>query len=293
MSLHAAGIVTKARLATRLRLPCSTIRKIRLACFQQRCRFVPLCLGSFRPILSDMPEVVIILVVVAILVTLILLWGVTREKQRDASVALIGEQLGLEYERDGRALAGEPFTRFSLFQEGRRRRFKNHLRGHVGGASESSGPMGRDADRSGISTPRIEVILFDYRYVTGSHRQHHTHQTTIAAFHAVGEDLPELSLQPENLLHKIGGLLGYQDIDFDENPSFSRRYLLRGPKEDHIRKIFTPEVLDFFDEHPGWCVEAGGDWIVIFRRGRRILASDLKSFLNEAFEICTMLAIHF
>ena len=242
-----------------------------------------------------MPEIIFILVSVGVVVTLVLLWGITREKRRDAAMALAGEEMGLLYERDGRALAGEPFTRFSLFQEGRRRRFKNHLHGHVGGASENlNSQEGRDdADSIAVPSPEIEVFLFDYRYVTGSHRHHQTHQATIAAFHVVGETLPELSLQPENLLHKIGGMLGYQDIDFDENPGFSGRYLLRGPREDDIRKLFTAEVLDYFDQHPGWCVEAGGDWIVVFRRGRRVLAEDLKDFMSEAFEICTMLAIHF
>lgn len=240
-----------------------------------------------------MPEVIFILVAVGVVVTLVLLWGITREKRRDASLALIGEQMGMAYERDGRVLAGAPFTRFSLFQEGRRRRFKNHLRGQVGGGSETLHREDDVGEGSAVRSPEIEVILFDYRYVTGSHRHHQTHQATIAVFHAVGENLPELSLQPENLLHKIGGMLGYQDIDFDENAGFSGRYLLRGPREDDIRKLFTPEVLEFFDQHPGWCVEAGGDWIVVFRRGKRVQAEDVKEFLKDAFEICTMLAIHY
>ncbi len=240
-----------------------------------------------------MPEAIFILVAVGAVVMLVLLWGVTREKRRDASLALVGEQMGLTYERDGRALAGELFTRFSLFQEGRRRRFKNHLRGQVGGASQTLDREDETGEGSAVRTPEIEVILFDYRHVTGSHRHHRSHEATIAVFHAVGENLPELSLQPENLLHKIGGMLGYQDIDFDENPGFSGRYLLRGPREDEIRKLFTAEVLEFFDQHPGWCVEAGGDWIVVFRRGIRVQADDLKDFLKDAFEICTMLAIHF
>ena len=31
----------------------------------------------------------------------------------------------------------------------------------------------------------------------------------------------------ENLLHKVGGALGYHDIDFDSVPEFSKKYLLR------------------------------------------------------------------
>ncbi len=256
-----------------------------------------------------MTELWFILVVVGVLAGLVMLWGVTREKGRDAAMALVGEQLGLRYERDGSVLTSQPFTRFSLFQEGRRQRFKNVLMGKVDldtdfddendrHPTKSSGEMGRknhgdDNAADGQSRTSIEVMLFDYRYITGTHRHHHVNQATVAAFHAVGETLPEFSLQPENLLHKIGGLLGYQDIDFEENPGFSGRYLLRGPQEDAIRRLFTSEVLDFFDQRPGWCVEAGGDWIVVFRRGRRVGPQDLGEFLKQAFEVCTMVAIHF
>ena len=38
----------------------------------------------------------------------------------------------------------------------------------------------------------------------------------------------DFEMRPENLLNKIGAALGRQDIDFDSNPEFSRRYLLRG-----------------------------------------------------------------
>ena len=234
-----------------------------------------------------MPELWFILAAVAVLVALVVVWGVTRERKRDAEMALAGERLGLVYERDGRALESEPFTRFSLFQEGRRKRFKNVLTGRVGGtADDESG--GNEAIPKGI-----DVLLFDYRYVTGTHRHHQNHQATVAAFHVVGESLPELSLQPEGLLHKIGGLLGYQDIDFEEKPGFSWRYLLRGPQEDAIRRLFTPEVLEFFENRPGWCLEAGGDWIIVFKRGSRVQAVELAEFLKESFELCTMLAIHF
>ena len=227
-----------------------------------------------------MPELWIIFGVVALVVIVLIVWGVMRERGRDTAMQAAAGQLDLMYERDGRALHREPFTSFSLFQAGRRRRFKNLMQGKVNLSTD-------DPDAA------IEVYVFDYRYVTGSHRDHSTYQQTVAAFHAVGEKLPAFSLQPENVLHKIGELLGHQDIDFDHKPTFSGRFLLRGPDEPAIRKLFTDDVLDFFEKKQGWCVEAGGDWIVVFRKGKRVEPEKVGEFLREAFEICTMLAIHF
>ncbi|MEX2215255.1 MAG: hypothetical protein WD768_14070 [Phycisphaeraceae bacterium] len=225
-------------------------------------------------------EIWLILALVGLLAILLIVWGVMRERQRDTAMQTVAGQLNFTYERDGRALHREPFMRFSLFQAGRRQRMKNLMQGKVDHSED-------DPNRG------IEVFLFDYRYVTGSHRDHHNHQQTVAAFHTVGEKLPEFSLQPENVLHKIGGLLGYQDIDFEHKPIFSGRYLLRGPDEAAIRELFKDDVLDFFEKHPGWCVEAGEDWIVVFRKGRRTEPERVGEFVQEAFELCTMLAIQF
>jgi len=40
--------------------------------------------------------------------------------------------------------------------------------------------------------------------------------------------LPFFELKPENTFHKIGQVFGYQDIDFEAFPNFSKGYLLRG-----------------------------------------------------------------
>ncbi|MEC9473853.1 MAG: hypothetical protein VX584_04130, partial [Actinomycetota bacterium] len=63
--------------------------------------------------------------------------------------------------------------------------------------------------------------------------------------------LPTFVIRPENLFHKIGSTFGYQDIDFDAHPTFSKRYLLRGPDEEAIRNTFTDEFLSSYERHKG------------------------------------------
>ena len=104
-------------------------------------------------------------------------------------------------------------------------------------------------------------------------------------FHSPDLSLPSFELRPEHMFHKIGQALGYQDIDFDSHPTFSKQFLLRGPNEAAIRDFFTPELLEFFESHPGVSVEAAGDRMIFYRASKRIKPEDVRSFMEAGFKI--------
>lgn len=119
------------------------------------------------------------------------------------------------------------------------------------------------------SASGFEVLLYDYHYHvgTGGRRQHV--RQTIAAF-KLPATLPAFELRPENVLHKIGSAFGYQDIDFDSNPEFSDRYLLRGD-EVRVRRLFTPALMTFFERlDTEWSVETSGSWLMAYRSRKRV-----------------------
>ena len=60
---------------------------------------------------------------------------------------------------------------------------------------------------------------------------------------------------------RVFGSMG--DIDFKENPEFSKFYFLKGANESEIRAYFKPEVLEFFVEHPIYHIECNGEKILI------------------------------
>ena len=53
------------------------------------------------------------------------------------------------------------------------------------------------------------------------------------------------------------------DIDFKENPEFSKFYFLKGANESEIRAYFKPEVLEFLVENPIYHIECNGEKILI------------------------------
>jgi hypothetical protein len=138
---------------------------------------------------------------------------------------------------------------------------------------------------SNVLTGRVgdqDVLLFDYQYTTGSGKESNTRRQTVALFPGGGPRLPDFVLAPENVFHKIGQAFGYQDIDFDSNPTFSSHYLLRGVNDYAIRTAFPPDTLAFFEQHQGWHVEVRGGCVGIYRAGKRCQPQDLAVFLDQS-----------
>ncbi|MFA4947427.1 MAG: hypothetical protein WC674_02830, partial [Candidatus Krumholzibacteriia bacterium] len=100
-----------------------------------------------------------------------------------------------------------------------------------------------------------------------------------------GRNLPAFTMRPENVFHKLGSMMGYQDIDFESNPVFSKKYLLRGPDDAAIRNAFTSRVLMFFESEPGLCVEADGRKLIVYRHSVRTKPEVLRESLEKGVQI--------
>ena len=94
--------------------------------------------------------------------------------------------------------------------------------------------------------------------------------------------LPDLQMAPENPLYKIAEAFGYQDIDIESCPEFSRRYILKGTDEEAIRAALYPKATSYFAEHEGWTVEARSGTIAIYRANSRPKPDDFRMFVEEA-----------
>jgi hypothetical protein len=160
---------------------------------------------------------------------------------------------------DDPALRGR-LAGFHLFSQGRSRKIRNVLRGRAG-----------DTD----------VLMFDYRYTTGSGKNSHTWKQTVMVFESAGANLPDFSLRPEHIFHKLGQVFGYQDIDFDSHPGFSKHYLLKGSDEQQLRNIFTTDVLSFYETQKRVSSEAAGGQFLYYRAGKRIAPDKVADFIRD------------
>jgi hypothetical protein len=194
----------------------------------------------------------------AAIITASVLYG----KKRTRELAAVAQQIGFTFvgrNWSGPSVSSEHKT--SLLQK-TRGRFSNVMTGSSGG---------------------LQISLFDYTYVVGKS----TVTQTLAAF-SQDLQLPPFALRPENVLDRIGEAFLHYDIDFDSNPEFSKRYLLRSPDEANTRRLFTPSLLAYIEQLPAekkWHIEGTGPTLMVYRGGRPVSPFDMPSFLDETSTI--------
>jgi hypothetical protein len=187
------------------------------------------------------------------------------EKKRTEALKRVAEELGFDFFPKDQGMLGG-LQSFHLFSQGHTKRLTNLMRGEAGG---------------------LAVEIFDYRYTVGGGKSSQTFKQTVICFRLDGPDLPAFSLRPENIFHRIGAWFGYQDINFDDYPEFSNRYLLRGPDEKAIRELFTDRVLAFFEGRAGLSTEGGGDRLLFYRHNKRVEPERVRSLLEDGFQVLT------
>jgi hypothetical protein len=180
----------------------------------------------------------------------------------------VADRLHCSFSADGASLSLYPTLGFHLFSQGRSKKISNVLRKSI-----------EDA----------EVSVFDYKYTTGGGKNSHTYRQSVVLFDSPALVLPSFTLAPENILHKIGQVFGYQDIDFDTNPNFSGDYLLKGEDEAAIRRFFTHRILRYYEEHPGMPItEGSGQQLIVYKRSYRAKPEDIGEFLQQGLDILAL-----
>ncbi|HEV8584074.1 MAG TPA: hypothetical protein VGT02_03785 [Methylomirabilota bacterium] len=98
--------------------------------------------------------------------------------------------------------------------------------------------------------------------------------------------LPQFRLTPEHLGDRIAQRLGAQDLDFAQDPEFSKAYQLQGPDEGALRQLFTPETRRFLVADPGQSIASDGRHLVWWARPSALGLGGLPSpeHLDRFFE---------
>lgn len=111
----------------------------------------------------------------------------------------------------------------------------------------------------------IDLVIFDYVYYRSSGTDGGSSKYTYRAAYVELDDKtnPQFNLKPEKLLQKAKQLL-FDDIDFEEHPTFSSSYSLEGEDEKAIRRLFNRNVMDFLVKNKGYCIESRRGCFLIY-----------------------------
>jgi hypothetical protein len=202
-----------------------------------------------------------------ILIGGILAFFILKERKRTEVLGFTAEEMGLAFSPKVDRTFLSTMPEFHLFSRGRSKRVSNLMEGTFGGT---------------------RALVFDYKYTTGGGKNSHTYRQTVICFELQNTLLPSFSLRPENVLHKLGSRLGYQDIDFEDYPEFSARYLLRGSDEEAIRNVFTDSILSFYEMASRLCTEGNGSRMLFYRQSKRVRPEELQMLLEEGLEALSL-----
>jgi hypothetical protein len=94
--------------------------------------------------------------------------------------------------------------------------------------------------------------------------------------------LPRFSIWPEGWTDKIEAKLGFQDIDFDQHPEFSSKFVLQADDETAVRRFLTNQTLDMFVARPGVSVDAIPGLFTYMKAGRS-KPEGIRELMAEAY----------
>lgn len=189
------------------------------------------------------------------------------ERKRTAAVGAIAESMGLEFQPADDQVLRDRMSVLPLFQQGHSRALTNCLSGDSG---------------------EVRISIFDYTYTTGHGKHQNKRNITTCALQSPRLQLPAFSMRPETLLDAIGGMLGFQDIDFEGDEAFSRAYVLKGPDEAAVRELFTAPLRKHFAGLPGHYVEGAGDLLIV-HQSKRLPPAGYPQLLEQAYAVFGLL----
>lgn len=119
----------------------------------------------------------------------------------------------------------------------------------------------------------VDFQVMHYSYI-GKAPKSPKHNFTVCLLHKPGFAFPKFFMRKEEIFFDyIGEKLGYQDIDFVEDKTFSDKFVLQGENENKIRSFFNGRVrkafVDVFGNKYTYEAsgEASGEFLMVYVSG--------------------------
>ena len=191
-------------------------------------------------------------------------------KRADALKSLAYD-LDMEYSRKDEFKFIKRMGEFQLFKAGHSKRIRNILR--------------KDDDWLEFST-----AIFDYQYTIQHGKSSSTYVQTVFFVDSKKLALPQFLLKPENFFHRIGKSLNWvKDIEFEEHPEFSRKYLIQSEFPEMFKEKVDEDFTRFFSVENKWRLEGVNYFLIFYRLHKKLPVSQIKDFYSKGLRLVEML----
>ena len=214
------------------------------------------------------PLIVAVAILIPAAIVAGIIWNARAERQRKEELQKLADELGQSFSEKLSDHDAGSFAALPLAQRGGGRKHWNVLTADSGD---------------------LRIVVFDYAFTTGGGKHQQRHVQSVCQVTCPRESYPAFSLTPERFLHVVAGLLGFSDINFDDDPEFSRRYRLKGQDEAAIRALFTPERRRALMQWPTLHIEAAGHTFVFYEAGKRPKVAAIRGLMERGFAVYSVL----
>lgn len=188
------------------------------------------------------------------------------EKKRTEAMTAWAQSHGYVFEGPSPRLIDE-LSAFKLFNQGRARTAKNVMRG-----SKEPGA----------------VRICDYQFTTGSGKHQQVHQQTICVLTTPGRQAPHFFVRRQRaLFDALGKVFGGQDINFDDDPTFSKAYVLQtNGDEQQLRGFMSPGLREALTRlvDKNILMEVVGDTLIL-HQGKRLKPEQIEGLVADAVNL--------
>ncbi|MBR9676444.1 hypothetical protein GOV05_05540 [Candidatus Woesearchaeota archaeon] len=120
--------------------------------------------------------------------------------------------------------------------------------------------------------------LFDFFYKEGGKNGRYYTQSVAL----VECDLPEFVLRPESFLDRLSDKFVKRDIDFEQSPIFSEKYVLKS-EDINIKTFFSSQIQSYFAQREDKvCVESKNNNVIIYKENKKVKPEEINKFIDEA-----------
>ena len=120
--------------------------------------------------------------------------------------------------------------------------------------------------------------VFDVEFSEGAFIAKEIVKTTVLHM-KLEKKIPVFTLDKEGLLALIYNLAGFKDIAIEYHPDFNKRFYLSGENEAEIKKLFTDQVILFFESNPYYHIESNGNALLILKKERLLSVQEIKAMI--------------
>ena len=190
------------------------------------------------------------------------------EKARTQKLRVFADSLGLSFYPEGDPNLVNVLAILPLFTQGRNKSIRNMVHG---------------------VTENVNLAIFDYGFVVGSGKHQRRVNQTVVYFDSQLLTLPDFTMRPETLVHRLGKILGRTDINFDSHPRFSSAFWLQGSNEEQLRQLFRAPVLEWFEGKRQISAEGCGTRLIVYQAAKRTSPEEMRAVMEQGFELYGLL----